>query len=191
MFTSVFGSASEKLGRLKKDQKNTKLLKFENYGELGKNGKNAKFQLRGEWTLEIFAVLDFFFKFSCFSMGTHAFLRIIFFSFLGAPTHLYNWLCPSVCRSACWLVGNAFVRRSTRRTLLACLAWFSFFLAFLIYKMLRTSHFCYTFSFLKFCPKNHGVLTKTGFHFYRCCTFIFVVAWQRARQSSQNWTVDA
>ena len=31
MFTSVFGSASEKLGKLKKDQKNTKLLKFENH----------------------------------------------------------------------------------------------------------------------------------------------------------------
>ena len=38
--------------------------------------------------------------------------------FLGAPTHLYNWLRPSVG----WSVGNANVRRSTRRTLLAYLA---------------------------------------------------------------------
>ena len=40
--------------------------------------------------------------------------------FLGATKHLYSWLCPSVG----WLVGNAFVRRSTRRTLLAYLALF-------------------------------------------------------------------
>ena len=44
--------------------------------------------------------------------------------FLGAPTHLYNWLCPLVGRSVGWLVCNAFVRRSTRRTLLAYLALF-------------------------------------------------------------------
>ena len=47
--------------------------------------------------------------------------------FLGAPTHLYNWLCPSVCLSvvlSVCLLGNAFVRRSTRRTLLA----YTFFL---------------------------------------------------------------
>ena len=44
--------------------------------------------------------------------------------FLGATKHLYNWLCPLVG----WLVGlsgNAFVRRSTRRTLLAYLALFN------------------------------------------------------------------
>ena len=34
--------------------------------------------------------------------------------FLGAPTYLYNWLCPLVG----WSVCNAFVWRSTRRTLL-------------------------------------------------------------------------
>ena len=34
--------------------------------------------------------------------------------FLGAPTYLYNWLCPLVG----WFVCNAFVWRSTRRTLL-------------------------------------------------------------------------
>ena len=44
-------------------------------------------------------------------------------SFLGATKHLYNWLCPLVCRSVC-LSGNAFVRRSTRRTTLAYLALF-------------------------------------------------------------------
>ena len=38
--------------------------------------------------------------------------------FPGAPKHLYNWLCPSVC----WLLGNVFVRRSTRRAILANLA---------------------------------------------------------------------
>ena len=44
--------------------------------------------------------------------------------FLGATKHLYNWLCPLVG----WLVGlwgNAFIRRSTRRTFLAYLALFS------------------------------------------------------------------
>ena len=41
---------------------------------------------------------------------------------LGATKHLYNWLCPLVGRSVGWSVGNAFVRRSTRRTLLAYLA---------------------------------------------------------------------
>ena len=40
-------------------------------------------------------------------------------SFLGATEHLYNWLCPLVGR-----LGNAFVRRSIRRTLLAYLALF-------------------------------------------------------------------
>ena len=43
-------------------------------------------------------------------------------TFLGATKHLYNWLCPSVG----WSVGYAFVRRSTRRTLLAYLALFIF-----------------------------------------------------------------
>ena len=43
-----------------------------------------------------------------------------FIQFLGATKHLYNWLCPSVGLSVC----NAFVRRSTRRTLLAYLAFF-------------------------------------------------------------------
>ena len=38
--------------------------------------------------------------------------------------HLYNWLCPLVGWS-----GNEFVRRSTRRTLLALLALFSFYLS--------------------------------------------------------------
>ena len=42
--------------------------------------------------------------------------------FLGATKHLYNWLCPLVCLSVCLSVGNAFVRRSSRRTLLAYLA---------------------------------------------------------------------
>ena len=37
---------------------------------------------------------------------------------LVAPKHLYNWLCPLVVLS----VGNAFVQRSTQRTLLAYLA---------------------------------------------------------------------
>ena len=27
-------------------------------------------------------------------------------AFLGAPKHLYNWLCPSVGWSVCWLVGR-------------------------------------------------------------------------------------
>ena len=40
--------------------------------------------------------------------------------FLGATKQLYNWLCPLVGQS----VGYAFVRRSTRRTLLAYLALF-------------------------------------------------------------------
>ena len=45
--------------------------------------------------------------------------------FLGATKHLYNWLCPLVGRSvgrSVGLWGNAFVRRSTRRTLLAYVA---------------------------------------------------------------------
>ena len=42
--------------------------------------------------------------------------------FLGATKHLYNWLCPLVGLLVC----NAFVRRSTRRTLLANLALFCF-----------------------------------------------------------------
>ena len=45
--------------------------------------------------------------------------------FLGATKHLYNWLCPSVGWSV-GLWGNAFVRRSTRRTLLAYLALFPY-----------------------------------------------------------------
>ena len=48
-----------------------------------------------------------------------------FFFFLGATKHLYNWLCPSVGRLV-GRSGNAFIRRSTRRTLLACLALFVF-----------------------------------------------------------------
>ena len=52
------------------------------------------------------------------------------YCFLGAPKHLYNWLCLSVG----WSVGNAFIRRSTRRTLLAYLAlFFYFFLLFRLY----------------------------------------------------------
>ena len=39
-------------------------------------------------------------------------------TFLGAPKHLLNWLCPLVCLSVCRYVGNAFVRWSIRRTLL-------------------------------------------------------------------------
>ena len=44
--------------------------------------------------------------------------------FLGATKHLYNWLCLLVGRSVEFgrSVGNAFVRRSTRRTLLSYLA---------------------------------------------------------------------
>ena len=42
--------------------------------------------------------------------------------FIGATKHLYLWLCPSVGLSVCLSVGNAFVRQSTRRTLLAYLA---------------------------------------------------------------------
>ena len=59
----------------------------------------------------------------------YQFLNVIFLPplFLGATKHLYSWLCPSVGRlvgrSLGRLVGNAFVRRSTRRTLLAFLAW--------------------------------------------------------------------
>ena len=45
-------------------------------------------------------------------------------AFLGATKHLYNWLCPLVGRSVGWSVGNAFLRRSTRRILLAYLALF-------------------------------------------------------------------
>ena len=45
--------------------------------------------------------------------------------FLGATKHLYNWLCPLVGWSVGRLVGNAFVQRSTRCTLLAYLALFS------------------------------------------------------------------
>ena len=41
--------------------------------------------------------------------------------FLGATKHLYNWLCPSVGWLAGRSVGNAFIRRTTRRTLLAML----------------------------------------------------------------------
>ena len=43
----------------------------------------------------------------------------IFIYFLGAKKHLYNWLCPSVSWLVCrldGLLGNAFVRRSTRCT---------------------------------------------------------------------------
>ena len=31
------------------------------------------------------------------------------YQFLGATKHLYNWLCPLVCRLVGWSVGNAFV----------------------------------------------------------------------------------
>ena len=41
--------------------------------------------------------------------------------FLGAPKHLYNWLCPSVSWSVGLLVSYTFVQRFTRRTLLAYL----------------------------------------------------------------------
>ena len=51
-------------------------------------------------------------------------LHLSLTAFLGATKHLYNWLCPLVCRSVGLSVGNAFVRRSTRRTLLAYLALF-------------------------------------------------------------------
>ena len=30
--------------------------------------------------------------------------------FLGAPTHLYNWLCPLVCRSVCLSAGRLRIR---------------------------------------------------------------------------------
>ena len=49
---------------------------------------------------------------------------VFWFQFLGAPTHLYNWLCPLVCPSVGLLVDDAVFRRSIRRTLLA------FFLSF-------------------------------------------------------------
>ena len=41
-----------------------------------------------------------FFSFRLLSLLIHP----SFFVFLGAPTHLYNWLCPSVGRSVGWLV---------------------------------------------------------------------------------------
>ena len=44
--------------------------------------------------------------------------------FLGATKHRYNWLCPLVGWSVCLSVCNAFVRGSTRCTLLAYLALF-------------------------------------------------------------------
>ena len=44
----------------------------------------------------------------------------LFRRILGAPKHLYNWLCPLVGLSVC----NANVGRSTRRTYLAYLALF-------------------------------------------------------------------
>ena len=50
-------------------------------------------------------------------------MHILLLIFLSATKHLYNWLCPLVGRSV-GLWGNAFVRRSTRRTLLAYLALF-------------------------------------------------------------------
>ena len=50
--------------------------------------------------------------------------------FLGATKHLYNPLSPSVGRLV-GLSGNAFVRRSTRHTIMAYLALFSRLLDFL------------------------------------------------------------
>ena len=44
--------------------------------------------------------------------------------FLAATKHRYNWLCPLVGWSVCLSVCNAFVRGSTRCTLLAYLALF-------------------------------------------------------------------
>ena len=46
------------------------------------------------------------------------------FNFLDASSHLFNRMCSLVGRSVGLLVGKAFVRRSTRRTLLAYLALF-------------------------------------------------------------------
>ena len=61
------------------------------------------------------------------------------YMFLGATKHLYNWLCPSVC-----LWGNAFVRRSTRRTLLAYLALFFFSNEFLPIHVIFVIHVSFT-----------------------------------------------
>ena len=64
----------------------------------------------------------------CMSDRLHIiFLSANWWNFLGVTKHLYNWLCPSVGWLVCrfvGLLGNAFVRRSTRRTLLAYLALF-------------------------------------------------------------------
>ena len=67
-------------------------------------------------------------KIDCFSCGKgeKKTLNQIMTKFLGATKHLHNWLCPRPW-SVGWLVGNAFVRRSTRRTLLAYLALFRHF----------------------------------------------------------------
>ena len=61
----------------------------------------------------------------------YPFTRNWWFIFLGATKHLYNWLCPSVGRS----VFNAFVRRSTRRTLLAFLALFNLDVQYSIFSL--------------------------------------------------------
>ena len=83
------------------------------------------------------SLFDYFSFLSCIS-GFSTFFSFYFsYSFLGATKHLYNWLCPLVG----WLVGrsgNAFVRRSTRRTLLAYLALFN------LKKRIRT-HIVYTY----------------------------------------------
>ena len=71
--------------------------------------------------------------------------------FLGATKHLCNWLYPLVGWSVCLSrVGNAFVRRSTRRTLLAYWAlsvfiWFALFCFFPSFKRASfyTCHFYY------------------------------------------------
>ena len=73
------------------------------------------------------------------------------FPFLGATKHLYNWLCPLVGRSVC----NAFVRRSTRRTLLAYLALF----------MKLLGSWCFFGAFWDVWKSRDGVENKENIYF--------------------------
>ena len=66
-------------------------------------------------------------------------MRVIMW-FLGATKRLYNWLCPLVCRSV-GLSGNAFVRRSTRRTLLAYLALLQLRWYFIIFDKISSNFY--------------------------------------------------
>ena len=87
--------------------------------------------------------------------------------FLGATKHLYNWLCPLVCLLVC----NAFVRRSTRRTLLAYLALFFGQSGCCLKNMITKTTFSCNWVFV--CKSNFQANNGRGSGQFSCCFHFF------------------